>query len=169
MTEKKILMVVPPEGFNDQQYHTCRRFWEGRGHKVTVASLWSGGARGEEGSGIRVDISLEELKYYNYDAIFFLGGEGARLLYDDAAARKLIKDAKFKVLAASDTGVVMLALAGALEGKKVTGSPDTVSWLTRGGATYVGTPINVDEKIITIRDASASEQLALAVARELEK
>jgi protease I len=169
MSEKKILMVVPPQGFNDQQYETCRRYWEGRGHKVSVASLGRGGARGEGGTAIWVNTALKDVKSYDYDAIVFLGGEGARLLFDDETTRKLAKDAKYKVLGASDGGVVLLALAGALEGKKVTGSPESMSWLSKGGAIYVGDLIQIDDKLITVRDASMSEQLASAVVKALEK
>lgn len=111
------------------------------GHKVSVASLGRGSAR----------------------------GEGARLLFDDEPARKLAKDAKYKVLSASDSGVILLALAGALDGKKVTGSPESVSWLSEGGAIYVGDLIQIDDKLITVRDASMSDQLASAVVKALEK
>jgi putative intracellular protease/amidase len=169
MREKKILIVVPPQGFNDQQYETCRRYWEGRGHKVSVASLECGGARGEAGTAIYVDTALKDVKSYKYDAIAFLGGEGARLLFDDETARKLAKDAKYKVVGASNGSVILLALAGALEGKKVTGSPESLSWLSKGGAIYVGDFIQIDDKLITVRDASMSEELASAVAKALEK
>jgi protease I len=169
MAEKKILMVVPPQGFNDQQYEICRRFWESRGHKVSVASLERGGARGEGGTAIWVDTALKDVKSYDYDAIVFLGGEGTRLLFDDETAHKLAKDAKYKVLGASGGGVILLALADALEDKKVTGPPDSVSWLLKGKAHYTGEPIQVDDKLITVRDASMSEQLASAVVRALEK
>ena len=169
MSEKKILMVVPPQGFNDQQYEICRRFWEGRGHKVSVASLERGGARGEGGTAIPVDMALKDVKSYDYDAIVFLCGKGTSLLFDDESARKLAKDAKYKVLGASDNAVILLALAGALDGKKVTGSPESVSWLLKGGAICLGEPIQIDDKLITVQDASMSEQLAGAVVKELDK
>jgi putative intracellular protease/amidase len=73
------------------------------------------------------------------------------------------------VLGASDGEVILLAVAGALEGKRVTGSPESVSWLSEGGAIYVGDLIQVDDKLITVRDASMSEQLASAVVKALEK
>ncbi len=169
MAEKKILIVVPPQGFNDRQYEICRQLWEGRGHKVSVASLERGGARSEMGTAICVDMALKDVKSYDYDAIVFLGGEGSRILFDDETARKLAKDAKYKVLGASDNAVILLALAGALDGKKVTGPPESVSWLSKGGAIYLGEPIQIDDKLITVKDVTMSDQLAAAVARELEK
>ena len=168
MTEKKILMVVPPQGFHDGQYEVCRRLWERRGHEVSVASL-GGAARGKAGTAIPVDMAIRDVKSYDYDAIVFLGGEGARLLFDDEPTRKLAKDAKYKVLAASDSAVVLLSLAGALEDKKVAGPPDSVSWLVKGKAQYTGEPIRVDEKLITVQDPGMSGQLANAVITALEK
>lgn len=169
MSEKKILMVIPPQGFEDQQYEMWRRLWESRGNKVSVASLERGVATSELGSAVRVDVALRDVKYYDYDGIVFVGGEGAKLLYDDEKARKLAKDAKYKVLGASDSAVVLLALAGALDGKKVTGPPESVNWLLKGGAVYTGQPIQVDDKLVTAQDAGVAEQLANAVLKALQK
>jgi protease I len=168
MAEKKILMVIAPQGFNDRQYEVCRRLWESRGHKVSVASL-AGVATGEAGLAVPVDTAIKDVKTYDYDAMVFLGGEGARLLFDDDSARKLAKDAKYKVMAASDKAVVLLALAGALEDKKVTGQPESVSCLLKGKAQYTGEPIRVDDKLITVQDPGMSEQMANAVLTALEK
>ena len=168
MAEKKILLVVPPQGFNDGQYEVCRRLWERRGQKVSVASL-AGAARGEAGTAIPVDTAIKDVKSYDYDAMVFLGGDGARLLFDDESARKLAKDAKYKVMAASDKAVVFLSLAGALEDKKVTGPPESVSWLLKGKAQYTGEPIRIDDKLITVQDPGMSEQMANAVLAALEK
>ncbi len=167
MAEKKIL-IVPPQGFHDEQYQVCRRIWEHRGHKVSVASLVEA-ARGEAGTAIPVDIAIKDVKSYDYDAIVFLGGEGARLLFDDEPTRKLAKDAKYKVMAASDKAVVLLSLAGALEDKKVTGPSDSLSWLLKGKAQYTGEPMRVDDKLITVQDPGMSEQMANAVLTALEK
>lgn len=169
MAEKKVLIVVPPSGFNDEQYEICRRSWEGKGYKISVASLERGVARGKAGTPALVDITLKDVKYYDYDAIVFLGGEGSRILFDDENARKLAKDAKYKVLAASDTATILLALAGAIEDKKVTGPPESAGWLIKGKGKYTGQPIQVDEKLITIQDPSLSEQMALEVIAALEK
>lgn len=73
------------------------------------------------------------------------------------------------MLGASDRAVLLLALAGVLDGKKVTGPSESVSWLLKGGANYTGQPIQVDDKLITIEDARMSEQFANAVVKALEK
>ncbi len=168
MAEKKILMVVPPQGFHDEQYQVCRRIWESRGYKVSVASLGRA-ARGEAGIAIPIDIAIKDVKTYDYDAIVFVGGEGVGLLFDDEPTRKLAKDAKYKVMAASDRAVVLLSLAGALENKKVAGPPESVSWLLKGKAEYTAELVQVDDKLITIKDAGMSERMANAVVTALEK
>lgn len=168
MSEKKILLVIPPEGFDDEQYQTCRRFWENRGHKVSVASI-AGVARGEAGTAVPVDTLIRDVKTYNYDAVVFLGGEGARILYDDESARNLAKDAKYKVIGASDNAVLLLSLAGTLENKKVTGPPALAGWLLDGKAHYTGEPVCVDDRLVTTQAPTMAEQLAASVATALDK
>ena len=136
---------------------------------MSVASLERGAARGKAGTAIPVDVAIRDAKSYDYDAIIFLGGEGARLLFDYEPARKLARDAKYKVLGASDNAIVLLSLAGAAEDKKVTGPPESVSWLLKGKAEYTGEPIRVDDKLITIQGPEMSEQMANAVITALEK
>ncbi len=169
MAEKKILLVIPPVGFHDGQYEVCRRLWEKRGYKVSVASLEKCVARGEAGTAVPVDVAIDEVKTYDYDAAVFLGGEGVRRLFDDESVRKLAKDVKYKVVAASDNAVVLLALAGALEDKKVAGPTESVSWLLKGGAQYSAEPIWIDDKLITSQDHAVTERMADAVITALEE
>ena len=169
MAEKKILVVVSPYRFDDKQYEICRRYWQQRGYKVSVASLELSPAVGEGGMGVPVDILIKDVKTYDYDAIVFLGGEGTKRLFDDESARKLAKDAKYKVLGASDNAVILLSLAGALEDKKATAPVEMASWLSKGKAKYTGEPIQIDDKLITIQSPEFSEQLASAVVTALEK
>jgi|YelNatPaOPRAMG01_1025707.scaffolds.fasta_scaffold11625_3 protease I len=169
MAEKKILVVLPPYRFNDKQFEICRRVWEGRGYRVVVASLERSSAVGENGMSVPVDALVKDVKTWDYDAFVFLGGEGTKRLFDDESVRKLAKDAKYKVMGASDQAVVLLSLAGAIEDKKVAGPVDMVQWLLQGKAKYTGEPLQIDDKLITIRGPEMSEQLANAVINALEK
>ena len=47
---KKILIVVCPEGFRDEEYLEPRSVLEQDGHKVSVASLKLGQAKGVNGA-----------------------------------------------------------------------------------------------------------------------
>jgi len=165
---KKILMVLPPVDFTDAEYQVARRIWEARGYQVKVASTELGVVRGIEGTPVPVDVALRDVKYYDYDAIVFIGGEGARRLFDDEQARKLAKDAKYKVLGATGNAAVLLSLAGVLEGKRVTAPHEWVRWLIEGRAKYTGRPLEVDDKLVTAYDGATIEHFANAVAKALE-
>lgn len=165
--EKKILMVVPMVDFADAHYELPRRVWEERGHRVTVASLAPGVARGTEGTGAPCDYSVDNIKYYDYDAVVFVGGDGTRRFFDDRTILKLATDAKFKILGATGNAVAILALAGVLENKQATGSTEVAGMVVRGRARYTGQPLEVAEKLVTT-DGSALEQFANAIADALE-
>ncbi|MBI4268109.1 MAG: DJ-1/PfpI family protein [Chloroflexi bacterium] len=168
MAEKKILMVVAPQGFHDEQYQICRQLWERRRYAVSVTSLGKA-ARGQKGIAVPVDVIIKDVKSIDYEAVVFIGGEGTKILFDDEATRKMIEEVKHKVLGASDRAVVLLSLAGVLEGKKVTGPPESVSWLVKGKAQYTGDPIRVEERLITIQDPAMSEEMAKAILKVLEE
>ena len=168
MAEKKILMAVPPRDFEGQGYEIARRVWEGRGYKVSVASLGRGTATFEDGSSVPVDVTVKDIKYYNYDAIVFIGGEGARLLFDDKDVQKLAKDVKYKTLGATGNAAIILALAGVLEGKKATTPVDAANWLVSKGATFTGRLLEVDSKVLTLQDPSGTEHFANALAKALD-
>ncbi len=169
MGEKRILMVVSPNRFNDRQYEICRRLFESKGYSLSVASIEKGVAMGQTGMTIPVDIALKDVKTYDYDAFVFLGGEGTKILFDDESARKLAKDAKYKTLAASDSAVALLALSGAVEEKKVTGPPELSGWILKGKAYYTGEPMRIDDKLITIKGPEMTEQMVNAVIKTIEK
>ncbi len=167
MAEKKILIVVPPRDFESQEYEIARRVWEDRGYKVSVASLGRGIATSEDGYSVPVDVSVKDVKYYDYDAIVFIGGEGARLLFDDKDVQKLAKDAKYKTLGATGNAAIILALAGVLEGKKATAPIDVAGWLIDKGAAFTGRPFEIDGKVFTLQDPMGTEYFANALAKAL--
>ncbi|MGQ9584421.1 MAG: DJ-1/PfpI family protein [Anaerolineae bacterium] len=168
MAEKKILVVLPPIGADGYAYDVTRSIWTSRGHKVVVSSLDRGVVATDDGRSVPVDLPLGDVKYYDYDAIAFVGGEGARLLYDDERARKLAKDAKYKPLGAMGSATLILALAGVLEGKKATVPPEQAGWAASTGAKLTGRPFEQDEKLFTVQDQAAFEQFANALLKAFE-
>jgi len=90
-------------------------------------------------------------------------------IFDDEAALKLAKDAKYKILGATSNAPIILANAEVLEDKRATGHPSIVSFLRAQKAEYTGQPIEVDEKIITAQDASFAETFGNAIIQTLQK
>lgn len=164
---KKIMMVVPPNDFDGQVFEAVRRALEGRGHTVAVTSLGSN-ATADDGMSVRVNVPIRNVKSYDYDAFVFIGGEGARILFDDPQARSLAKDVKYKTVGATGNAAVILALSEVLTNKKATCPHEYALWLTRHGARFTNQPLEVDEKIITLQDSALAEQFANAVAKAVE-
>ncbi|HEY66587.1 MAG TPA: DJ-1/PfpI family protein [Caldilineae bacterium] len=168
MASKKILVVLPPRDFDENEFFTLKRMCEDRGHKVSVASIASGKVESSNGYSIPVDVRLHQVKTYQYDAVVFLGGEGARIYFDDPQARKLASDVKYKTIGATGNAAVLLSQAGVLNKKKVTAPYEYADWIVRGGASYTGRPLEVDEKLITAQGPALAESFANALIKALE-
>lgn len=169
LADKKVLLVIPPKDFQDEEYEITRKVLEGRGVKVEVASSSLGEARGMKGAAVRPTVLLDDVKYYNYDAIVFVGGEGARQYFDYEKATKLAKDAEYKVLGAIGEALLVLANAGVLRGKRVTGSLWMAGSMRAREAIYTGKELEVDGKLVTARDAQHAEHFGNALLKALEK
>lgn len=168
MASKKIIMVLPPLDFDGTAYQVIRRALESRGHTVAVTSIAEGGVTASDGVSAPVNVRLRDVKTWDYDAFIFVGGEGARLYFDDEQVRKLAKDVKYKTVGATGSAVAILALAEVLNGKKATGPHELVPLLTRNGATFTNQMLQVDDKIVTLQDTAGAEQFANAIAKAVE-
>lgn len=169
LTNKKVLMVLPYRDFEDKEYDISKRMLEARGVKVTTASEHPGELRGVKGTAARADVSLGDVKYYDYDAIIFIGGSGAMRYFDDENVLKLAKDAKYKILGATSNAPIILANAKVLEDKRATGDPSVAGFLRAKRAQYTGQPVEVDEKIITAQGADFAEAFSNAIIQALQK
>ncbi|MGQ9629673.1 MAG: DJ-1/PfpI family protein [bacterium] len=168
LSDKKVLMVVPPENFEDGEYDVTRRVLEFKGVKVKVACSRLGEIRGiRQDVVVRPDAVVGDVKYYDYDAIVFVGGEGARMYFDHEKVLKLAKDAEHKVLGATSNAVAILANANILKGKKVTACDSVVGLLEAKGAIYTGQPVEVDGKILTADGPDHAENLGNAIIKSL--
>ncbi|HID11604.1 MAG TPA: hypothetical protein EYP17_09945 [Candidatus Latescibacteria bacterium] len=166
---KKVLIVVPPE-FQDREYERVRRLLEAQGAKITVASLYPGQVRGEKGLMAKAEVAVSDVKYYDYDGLVFIGGEGARkFFFDDEKVLKLAKDAKYKPMGALSTAVGIFAYAEVLKGKKATGSRNLVRMVEALGAKYTGEPVCVDDKLVTAVGPDDAERFTNAFAETLAK
>lgn len=166
---KKVVLILPPHGVDEEEYRVVRGTLEGRGHPVTTASVWAGSVEAANGSSVPVDIRIHDVKTYEYEAYVFLGGEGARQMFDNAGVKKLIKDVSYKTIGASGDAVAMVALAGGFSKKKVTGPADWVDLIKRNGGVYTGTPLQIDGRIVTVQEPNTAEQFANAISRALSQ
>ena len=167
--QKKVLIVVPPVEFDDDAYELTRRILESAGNRVAVASMAASPAIGVAGSSAPASIAIRDVKTWEWDAYVFVGGPGARILFDDERTRKFVKDVEYKVIGAVGNASFLLALAGTLKGKQATGDAELGARMVGEGAVYTGREVEVDGKIVTTRDATYSEHFANALLGVLNK
>ncbi len=169
LTDKKVLMVVAPVDFDGAEFETTRKVLEGRGLQVKVASTGLGTARANTGLMVRPDVSLDDIKTWEYDAVVFVGGPGARMLFDHEKATKLAKDCEYKVLGALGLAPGILANGGVVKGKRVTADVSVAALVRQKEGTYTGQPLEVHEKLVTAQGGRYAEHFGNAILQALQK
>jgi protease I len=169
LSDKKVLMVVATRDFDFREYEVVRRVLETRGLRIEVASPEPGAVVSENGRIVRSTVKLGDAKSWDYDAIVFVGGSGARSLAETEAATKLAKDAEYKVLGGIGLGVLVLARAGVVKGKRLTGDPTAAGLVLQKEGSYTAQPLEVADKTVTARGARYAEPFAQALLKVLEK
>ena len=169
MSAKKVLMIVAPQNFRDEEFFETRTALEAAGYQVTVASLGVDKATGMLGGETPVDLDLEQANPADYDAVVFVGGSGASVYFDHPKALELARQAaqSDKVVAAICIAPSILANAGLLEGKQATSWPSEKENLEAKGASYTGEPVTVDGRIVTASGPTAARQFGQTLAQLL--
>ena len=147
----KILMVIAPEQFRDEEYTEPREVFEKAGIQVTVASARLGKAVGKFGLEVEIDKRLNDAHANDYDAVVFIGGTGSRIYFNDPEAHRLIREAETSqhIIGAICAAPGTLAKAGLLKGKRATSYVEESEILKQGGAIFTGKSVEVDGRIIT--------------------
>jgi protease I len=166
---KKILMIIALKDFRDEELKEPKESFENDGAEVTVASTKKKEAVGMNGMKFEVKKTLENAKVKDFDAIVFVGGTGAKQLFNDKTAAKLAKSAAKagKVIAAICIAPSILANAGLLKGKNATAFESEKENLEKNGAKFSNDPVVSDGKIVTANGPEASKKFAEAVTQAI--
>ena len=170
---RRILYIIAPERFRDEELAEPRRALEAAGHHVTIASTRAGEATGMLGARIRPDATIAMVSGDDFDCLAIAGGAGApQHLWDSAplAALVALGYAAGKTLAAICLAPPVLARAGVLAGRRATTFPSARALieLRRGGATYVRESVVRDGTILTASGPEASEAFGAALVQLVE-
>jgi protease I len=162
---KKVVMVVPLKDFWDIELTKAKETFEQNGLMVTIASSTLKEATGMFGTKVKPDVVLSKVRSAHYDAIVFLGGEGAIEYWDDPHAHRLVKTAfkNGKILGAISIAPITLANTKVLKGKRATVWSTLGKRLERSGAIYTGNPLEVDGSIVTANSYEAAEEFAKTI------
>ena len=168
---KKILMVIAPEDFRDEEYQIPRQIFEKEGFQVTVASSRLGEALGSRGMTVAVDTVLGATRVAEYDAVVFVGGKGSWDLFDNPEAHRLARESAASsttLLCAICSAPGILAKAGVLGGKKVTSFEREIALLKEKGAFFTGNVVETDGRLITGNGPQAAEAFAKSIVEALK-
>jgi protease I len=172
VSQATALLVVPPQGFSDDELLATKRALEQAGVQVMIGSTRMGQLLGMRGGTIRSDLLLNQAKLDNFNAVVFIGGVGAIESYlNNPVVLNLVRHANTqrKVLAAIGTAPSILASAGALKGARATAYISEQARLVQGGALYSGNPVERDGLTITATGALAVPAFAQAILDSLSE
>jgi protease I len=163
---KKILFILPPHRFRDEEYQKPKALFAQSGARVTVVSSSPAPATGMLGAVVTPDALIENVKATDFDAVLLVGGVGSNAFWHNGTVHHLVREASDagKVVSAICLAPVTLANAGLLEGKAATAYPSAQGYLTWKGAIYTGKSVEVAGNIITAKGPEAAEEFARTVA-----
>lgn len=165
---KKVIMIIAPEKFRDEEYFDTRDALELKGVDVDVASTSNPAVSGIDNREVRVDRMLEDISD-EYDGIVFVGGGGAKIYFENQTALALVS--KYyedgKIVAAICIAPLILGYAGVMKDKKATCWEGSAKDLEDFGVDYSGKEVEVDGKVITANGPKASGKFGEVIAENL--
>ncbi len=168
----RIVMIVAPKDFTDQEYFDPRAVFEKAGARVKVASTSTQTAVGHNLAKVEIDLAIAEIGIDQIDAIVVVGGMGAvTYLMNDERLRNLLVAANKsnKVVSAICIAPAVLARAGILRNREATCYADKtiIGVLEMNGAAYLDKNVVVSGNIVTGNGPHAAKAFASRVLEEL--
>lgn len=158
------LLLISPTKNHATEYGVTRQVLEASQCKVKVACK-EPSAMDLNGKIIPVDLTLEEARAKDYDAVVIIGGYSVWKYVGDPEVNRLLQGFydSDKLIGAICAGTYVLGKAGLLKGRRVTGPRSEK--LRKYGAQYVGGLVQQDGKVITAKGPSSSEAFGKALVQ----
>lgn len=171
--DKRVLLVVAPTQFRDEEVFGIRSALEKAGVGVRIGSLTPRTCHGMLGGAIEADTAIADADPAELDALVLAGGSSVpALFWNDKALGALVSAmaAAQKPVAAIGLSTVVLAKAGLLKGKRATVHylPEALDELKNAEAAYVGESVVVEDHLITAEGPASVSGFASAIADALE-
>lgn len=167
----KILMIIAPERFRDEEFFVPKAEFDRRGHEVVVASTKVDICTGSRGGNVRSDQLLKDTNTDDFDVVVFVGGGGSKLLFNDADAIRIAQEMyrKGKIVSAICLAPVILANAGVLKNKKATVSGQEAKTIEAKGAIYTQPGVTIDGNIVTGNAPKSSQMFGETICNLLQQ
>lgn len=168
----RILMVVAPDQFRDEELLEPKKIFEEEGAEVVVASTRAGEAKGMLGAKVTPDAQITEVDASGFDAVAVVGGMGSPAhLWDNDTLHNILREMNQanKVVSAICLSGAALARAGVLESKDATvwPMPESLKALEDGKAKYKKQPVVKDGRTITADGPEAAREFGYTIVKEL--
>jgi protease I len=170
-SENNVLIVLANKDFRDEEFNTPETVFRENGIGIKVAAGEPDDCVGVGGTTIAPDYTFDQINPDQFDAIVYVGGIGVERYFANELAINLAKEfAKAgKLVAAICWATVILAKAGLVAGKKVTGSSNAKPDLIAVGANYTGALVETDGNIITGSGPDAAGSFANKIAAAINR
>ena len=169
--KKTAVLVLPPKQFDEAELHALEKALRHHHIKCILASTSTiGPIYGMNNHKFKAEIKIADIQPDQIDALIFVGGQGARELWNDVTLHRIIQTAHKmdKILGAIDYAPLTLAHADVLKGKCATILVTEEQKLQASGAHYTGAEIEIDGNIITAKDPTYVKEFADGVARMIQ-
>lgn len=174
---KKILMIIAPDQFRDEELLVPRKAFTEQGWQVDTVSTRTGEINGMLGAVEPVTLDLNHAKtqteQQNYDAVVVVGGMGSpEYLWNNSQLHQILKtlDQQGRIIASICLSGAVLAKVGLLTGKKATvwEMPESLATFKENGVNYTGDPVTEDGRFITANGPDAAADFAKAVIEKVK-
>ncbi len=166
----RLLFVVAPKGFRDEEYFVPKQILEGKGYEIDTASLRRGAVMGAGGGETQANVLVSEVKPEDYAGVVFVGGPGMVDLVNEPAFVDLAK--RFyeanKLVAAICVAPGILANAGLLKSVSATCWEGVADLLATKGVVLKPKSVVWAGRIVTASGPLASQEFGETIAQALQ-
>ena len=169
---KRVLAIVAPFGFQDEELQQPRQILEMEGPAFKVASVMRGTCSGVQGARVRAELSVDQAQAEDFDPLFVVGGaDSPDALWDSAELHRVLRQAaeSNKVIGGICLSGAVLARAGVASGRHLTvnQTPRTLHELEKAGARFVARDVVIDGNMVTAGGSAAAREFGRKLAERL--
>ena len=170
MIKKSVLLILPAQKFNEEEYLIITNALERAEIKVFLASDSYSLCVGSNGMKVKNDVQLYNIHEGNFGGLILMGGSGMRNYWNDSIIQSIVQ--KFskskKPVGAICSAVIILAKAGVLSECAACHSDDRKE-LEKQGVDYKDLPVVIQKNIITAQNPPAAPEFIKTFLYELAK
>ena len=170
MIKKSVLLILPAQDFNEQEFLVINNSLERAQIKVFIASDAHLLCKGNSGLKVKNDVKFFNMHECNFGGIVFIGGTGVKNYWQNPQLHEIAKKFKNnkKPVGAICSSVVILAKAGILD-NGATCWPADRKEIEKEGIEFKDEPVHISGNLITGRDPQAAADFSKAFLYELSK